>query len=51
MAGEADLGRPVSTPSHSVELPPVPPVRLAALADGVFAIAMTLLVRRSVCRW
>jgi uncharacterized membrane protein len=44
MAGEAVLGCPVSTPSQSVELPPVPPVRLAALADGVFAIAMTLLV-------
>jgi uncharacterized membrane protein len=44
MAREADLGPSVSTPSDSVELPPVPPVRLAALADGVFAIAMTLLV-------
>jgi uncharacterized membrane protein len=45
VSGEEDgAASSASTPSQSIEPPPLPPVRLAALADGVFAIAMTLLV-------
>jgi uncharacterized membrane protein len=45
MAGES-AAEPSAPPAEdvSLEAPPVPPDRLNTLADGVFAIAMTLLV-------